>query len=119
MQEAAKVVIGAHDFTSFAASDPDLTTRHAVDDERHGDRAGSVRTVFESGWRREGERLIYRVRGDGFLHHMVRNLVGTFVDVGRGAAEAGDISRILEARSRGDAGPTAPARGLWLDSVEY
>ena len=75
-----------------------------------------MRTIFESEWRQEGELLIYRVRGNGFLHHMVRNLVGTFVDVGRGA---GEIGAILEARSRGEAGPTAPARGLFLNRVEY
>ncbi len=118
MQEAAQVVVGTHDFTSFAASDPDLITRRTLGDGERGATA-NVRTVFESEWRHESELLIYRVRGDGFLHHMVRNLVGTFVDVGRGAMEAGEMGRILEARSRGEAGPTAPARGLWLDGVEY
>jgi tRNA pseudouridine38-40 synthase len=127
MQEAAEQVVGTHDFTSFAASDPDLAARRAVgmsNPEAHSEEdtsegAGNVRTVFESDWRREGDLLIYRVRGDGFLHHMVRNLVGTFVDVGRGALEAEQISRILHARSRAEAGPTAPARGLWLDRVGY
>ena len=66
-----------------------------------------------------GDLLMYRVRGDGFLHHMVRNLVGTFVDAGRGQMEPEEMARILEARSRGAAGATAPARGLFLDSVEY
>jgi len=63
--------------------------------------------------------LVYRVRGSGFLHHMVRNLVGTMLDVGRGMLGSEDISRILAARSRSAAGPTAPARGLFLYSVEY
>jgi tRNA pseudouridine38-40 synthase len=63
--------------------------------------------------------LIYRVGGDGFLHHMVRNLVGTFVDVGRGQVEPAEIARILDAKSRSEAGATAPARGLFLDNVEY
>jgi tRNA pseudouridine38-40 synthase len=63
--------------------------------------------------------LVYRVRGNGFLHHMVRNLVGTLVDVGRGRLKAGDIPGILAARARAAAGPTAPARGLFLHSVEY
>ena len=119
LHEAAALVVGTHDFTSFAASDPDLTTRRAGDDGGQGESAGNVRTIFESEWRQEGELLIYRVRGNGFLHHMVRNLVGTFVDVGRGAVEAGEIGAILEARSRGEAGPTAPARGLFLNRVEY
>lgn len=118
MQAAAALVVGTHDFTSFAASDPDAATRRA---EHSGDAkgAGNVRTIFESEWREEGELLIYRVHGDGFLHHMVRNLVGTFVDVGRGSMDAGAITKILAAHSRGEAGATAPARGLFLDSVEY
>jgi tRNA pseudouridine38-40 synthase len=119
MQEAAQAVVGTHDFASFAASDPDLARRRAESAGEAGERSGNMRTVFESEWRAEGDLLIYRVRGDGFLHHMVRNLVGTFVDVGRGAMEAGKMGRILAARSREEAGPTAPACGLWLESVEY
>jgi len=120
MREASRLVVGRHDFTSFAASDPDLAARSLVGEgcEDAGG-AGNVRTVFESEWREEGELVIYRVRGDGFLHHMVRNLVGTFVDLGRGAIEAGKVTEILQARSRGKAGATAPARALFLDSVEY
>jgi len=94
-----------------------LATRR--DNEEGDDSAGNVRTIFESGWRADGELLIYRVRGDGFLHHMVRNLVGTFVDAGRGKLAASDLARILDAKSRSEAGATAPARGLFLDSVEY
>jgi tRNA pseudouridine38-40 synthase len=116
MREAAALVMGTHDFTSFAASDPDLATRR---EDEEGDDAGNVRTIFESSWRGEGELLIYRVGGDGFLHHMVRNLVGTFVDVGRGQVEPAEIARILDAKSRSEAGATAPARGLFLDNVEY
>ncbi len=63
--------------------------------------------------------LVYRVRGSGFLHHMVRNLVGTMLDVGRGYRTASEIPAMLAARSRSAAGPTAPARGLFLHSVEY
>ena len=59
------------------------------------------------------------MRGSGFLHHMVRNLVGTFILVGKGTFEVGDIARILEARDRSAAGATAPAGGLYLVSVEY
>jgi tRNA pseudouridine38-40 synthase len=115
MQVAAKLVAGTHDFTSFAASDPDLATREDEEKE-HTD---NVRTIFDSQWSQDGEMLIYRVRGNGFLHHMVRNLAGTFVDVGRGQLAPEEIARILEARRRREAGPTAPARGLFLDSVEY
>ncbi|MGB6870837.1 MAG: tRNA pseudouridine(38-40) synthase TruA, partial [Acidobacteriaceae bacterium] len=77
MQTAAQAVIGTHDFTSFAAFDPDRTTRDAAEEEDGPGRIGNVRTILHSEWREEGETLIYRVRGDGFLHHMVRNLVGT------------------------------------------
>jgi tRNA pseudouridine38-40 synthase len=63
--------------------------------------------------------LVYRVRGNGFLHHMVRNLVGTLLDVGRGRLDAEAIPEILAAKARAAAGPTAPARGLFLHSVEY
>jgi tRNA pseudouridine38-40 synthase len=66
-----------------------------------------------------GDLLVDRVRGNGFLHHMVRNLVGTMIDVGRGHLSVEEIPRILAARSRSEAGPTAPARGLFLHSVEY
>ena len=59
------------------------------------------------------------MRGNGFLHHMVRNLVGTMLDVGRGLCGLEEIPGILAARSRSAAGPTAPARGLFLHSVEY
>jgi len=115
MQEAAKVVIGEHDFASFAASDPDLAKRSA-----EGEEFSHVRTIFSSEWlETENDLLIYRVHGSGFLHHMVRNLVGTFLDAGRGHIAAGGLQNILEARSRSAAGATAPARGLFLHSVDY
>ena len=59
------------------------------------------------------------MRGNGFLHHMVRNLVGTMLDVGRGYLRMDEIPAILAARIARAAGPTAPARGLFLHSVEY
>jgi len=67
----------------------------------------------------EGALVVYRVRGNGFLHHMVRNLVGTMLDVGRGYRRADEIPGMITARAREAAGPTAPARGLFLHSVEY
>jgi tRNA pseudouridine38-40 synthase len=115
MRAAASMVAGEHDFTSFAASDPDVAQR--LGDDEGG---GSVRTIFSSEWVvAEGDLLIYRVHGSGFLHHMMRNLVGTFLDVGRRRVAAGELKDILEARSRDAAGATAPARGLFLVSVDY
>jgi tRNA pseudouridine38-40 synthase len=78
-----------------------------------------VRTISASEWRREGDLLIYRVNGNGFLHHMVRNLVGTFVEMGCGRMSASQMPEILAARNRSISGPTAPARGLFLVEVHY
>lgn len=109
MQQAAPLVEGEHDFTSFAAVDP----------ERGREGISNVRQIFASQWRRESCELIYEVRGSGFLHHMVRNLVGTFLLVGKGALKTADVARILEAKDRSTAGATAPASGLYLVNVEY
>ncbi len=111
MSAAAGMVVGEHDFTSFAAVD--------LERGREDEPASNVRTIFSSAWRREGDELIYEVRGNGFLHHMVRNLVGTFLLVGKGTLDAAGVRRILEARSRSAAGATAPASGLYLVNVEY
>jgi tRNA pseudouridine38-40 synthase len=120
MFEAATNVIGEHDFTSFAAVDPDRTARESDGDSpllvKH---ATNMRTIFESHWQRDGDELVYTVRGNGFLHHMVRNLVGTFLLVGKGTYSPDDVTRILTARDRSAAGPTAPACGLYLVEVEY
>jgi tRNA pseudouridine38-40 synthase len=111
MAKAAALVVGERDFTSFAAVDPE---RGREDSE-----LSNVRTIMESCWERDVDELIYTIRGNGFLHHMVRNLVGTFVVVGKGTLQADDIVRILESRNRSSAGPTAPASGLCLVTVEY
>lgn len=115
MAAAASFVIGEHDFTSFAANDPEVATR----DLTSATRTGCVRTIHESALRTQDDELIYRITGSGFLHHMVRNLVGTLLEVGRGALPPDSIPRILAARSRSAAGPTAPARGLFLLRVGY
>jgi tRNA pseudouridine38-40 synthase len=120
MQNAAAAVVGEHDFTSFAAVDPDLAARRASSPPEPSDARGNVRTVLASEWITPDETLlVYRVRGRGFLHHMVRNLVGTFLEAGRDQLRAQAIPEILAARDRSAAGPTAPARGLFLVSVEY
>jgi tRNA pseudouridine38-40 synthase len=129
MLAAANVVVGEHDFTSFAAVDPERVERMASEEnlnqENEGTRAqtefkvSNIRTIFSSSWQREREELIYTVRGSGFLHHMVRNLVGTFLLVGKETVSPEDLRRILAARERTAAGPTAPACGLYLVGVEY
>jgi tRNA pseudouridine38-40 synthase len=111
MARAAASVVGEKDFTSFAAVDPERG--------REGEPISNVRTIFSSSWERSGDELIYTVRGSGFLHHMVRNLVGTFILVGRGTLQTEDVTRIIDARSRSAAGATAPASGLYLVEVEY
>jgi tRNA pseudouridine38-40 synthase len=123
LDDAAQVFAGEHDFTSFAATDPDLATREGIASEADGPAGTNIRTVFFSAWERQeteaGELWIYRVRGSGFLHHMVRNFVGAMIDAGRGFTTVERVREIMEARSRSEAGPTAPAAGLFLTSVEY
>jgi tRNA pseudouridine38-40 synthase len=114
MQRAAPLVLGTHDFSSFAAVDPDRTARMAADPD-----VDNVRTLLASAWQQQGDLLIYSVHGTGFLHHMVRNLVGTFLEIGRGQRRVSDLPALLAARQRTAAGATAPARGLYLHSVYY
>jgi len=110
MAEAAAKVAGEHDFTSFAAVDPE----RGRDEEM-----SNVRRISLSAYQREGEEFIYTVHGTGFLHHMVRNLAGTFLLIGKGTLQPVEIERILEAKNRSAAGATAPANGLYLVSVDY
>ncbi len=122
MIEAAKRFKGKHDFTSFAASPPN--SLHETKKSRSkwlNKQRGNIREIFQSRliWRPKTFVLTYEVRGNGFLHHMVRNMVGTLIEVGRGALKPSDVSRILAARDRKLAGPTAPAHGLCLWKVEY
>lgn len=114
MQQAATLVLGTHDFSSFAASDPDRATRMAADPD-----LDNIRTLTRSGWHDQPDMLIYTVRGNGFLHHMVRNLVGTFLEVGRARRRISNIPDLIASGNRMAAGATAPARGLFLHSVVY
>jgi len=111
MRRAAEFVVGEHDFTSFAAVDPERGLE--------AESTSNVRRVFASSWGREGDELLYTVRGSGFLHHMVRNLVGTFLLVGKNTLKPADVTEILAARNRSTAGATAPASGMYLVKVEY
>lgn len=100
MFQAVRVYEGEHDFTAFAASDP-----------KDAEGASKVRTIFSSVLERQGLRLVYTVRGSGFLKHMVRNIVGTVLEAGRGNIDASTLPK--------ESGRTAPAKGLTLVSVEY
>jgi tRNA pseudouridine38-40 synthase len=118
MAEAAEYFIGDHDFTSFAAStgsEEDVRERIMT------------RTIYRSEFSRvpsfesrDGAELwIYTVRGRSFLRHMVRKMVGTLLEVGRGKRTRSSIPKLLALRDRSKSGPTAPPQGLCLESVEY
>jgi len=125
MQEAAAHLLGTHNFTSFAAADPDRTQRNSLPSEPWGlnpkptSAPNPTKTITQSTFTLEDDLFIYRITGSGFLHHMVRNIVGTLTEIGRGALTPEDIPRILAARNRTAAGPTAPASGLFLHTVHY
>lgn len=119
MRRSAELVVGEHDFTSFAAVDPERGSGEAAAVPVSAAPVSNVRKIFSSSWERVGNELVYTVRGSGFLHHMVRNLVGTFILVGKRTLQVEDVTRILAARSRSAAGATAPASGLYLVAVEY
>lgn len=104
----APLLEGDHDFAAFAASD-----------ERDELELSKVRTIFCSRLALEGERLTYRVTGSGFLKHMVRNIVGVLLEVGKGNVDRTGLLARLEPGCQIPPGPTAPARGLFLSSVEY
>jgi tRNA pseudouridine38-40 synthase len=106
MNRAAAVLLGTHDFNSFCAAQCEVEDR--------------VRTVTAARFEREeGGRIVFRIEADGFLRHMVRNIVGTLVDIGKGATPGEGLVRILAARNRREAGPAAPAGGLFLVEVRY
>lgn len=108
MISAAPLFEGEHDFASFAASD-----------ERDGTHRSKVRTVFRSVLVRQDAKLVYSVTGSGFLKHMVRNMAGVLIEIGKGNLEGGDILRRLEPEAGFKPGPSAPASGLFLVGVEY
>jgi tRNA pseudouridine38-40 synthase len=108
MIAAAPLLEGEHDFSAFAAHD-----------ERYTEDYSKVRTIFSSVLKREGPMLIYRVRGSGFLKHMVRNIVGTLLEVGKGNLVNAQLQNMLRGAPRAEGGPTAPASGLFLVEVTY
>jgi tRNA pseudouridine38-40 synthase len=105
MMAAAATVVGEHDFRSFQAADCDALN--------------PVRRVVRSEFEITGEQVIYTIQANAFLRHMVRNLIGTLVEVGSGTRSVADFRTLLALRDRRRAGMTAPARGLFLMRVEY
>ena len=105
MARAAASLVGTHDFAAFRSVGSDTSS--------------PVRTVTTSEWRRRAGRLTYEIGGDGFLRHMVRAIVGTLVEIGRGWRDPDEIPVLLDGGARAQAGATAPAHGLFLVSVDY
>ncbi len=105
MQEAAQHLCDTHDFTGFSAAATQVKSR--------------IRQVYLSQIQKRGHHVTYRVEANGFLHHMVRNIVGTLLQIGSGKRPASDIRRILTSRNRRIAGPTAPAQGLYMMKTWY
>jgi tRNA pseudouridine38-40 synthase len=105
MKEAVQCLEGEHDFSSFQAAGCDA--------------AHAVRKVYRTSLDQRGDLLIYTIEATAFLRHMVRNIIGTVVEVGRGQRSAQSFAELLEARDRTKAGPTAPPHGLFLVEVKY
>ncbi len=105
MQQAAALLVGEHDFKSFCAAAAVVES--------------TVRTIYEAAVERQGEEIVVRICGNGFLYNMVRIIVGTLVEVGVGRYPAEYVGSILDAKERRAAGPTAPANGLTLVRYEF
>ena len=112
MRDAAACFVGKHDFASFAAS----TGSEEDDKERSTEREIYAAELVRSA---DGEELVFTVRGRSFLRYMVRKMVGTLLDVGRGKLKPEDIERLYELKDRSKSGPTVPPQGLSMVSVEH
>jgi tRNA pseudouridine38-40 synthase len=104
MKKAAKFFIGEKDFSSFTSDEPNKKR---------------IRNISRFKMKAKGDEIIFSITGKSFLRYMVRNIMGTIIDVGRGKIELKDIPAIFEARDRRNAGQTAPAKGLTLVKVKY
>jgi tRNA pseudouridine38-40 synthase len=106
MGKATKYLIGEHDFSSFrSVGSPTRTT---------------VRKVIRAEWKRGRSGLVrFEIEANGFLKQMVRAIIGTLVEVGKGKMSAVEFRKILESKERSKAGATAPAHGLFLKEVKY
>ena len=109
MRDAARELVGVHDFTSFVNPDSQVF-------EHGGD---AVREIYSIDILEEGSQLVIRIRGNGFLYHMIRIIVGTLLVIGNGRRAPEDIRTMLAAKDRTTAGPTVPAHGLCLCALHY
>ncbi len=105
MNKAAQVLIGKHDFTSFRDAECQAKS--------------PIKTLDKIVVKKKGQEVHITVSAQSFLHHMVRNITGTLVDIGKGKTEPEDMKKILKAKDRKAAGPTAPAYGLYFVKVDY
>ncbi|MBQ7984509.1 MAG: tRNA pseudouridine(38-40) synthase TruA [Bacteroidales bacterium] len=105
MNTAARILYQYDDFTSFAKLNTQTLTNNC--------------RILYAHWKKEGERLIFTVKANRFLRNMVRSIVGTLVEVGKGKLTTDGFSAVIAARNRSAAGPSAPAQGLFLEHIEY
>ncbi len=105
MNEAARILMNYTDFTSFSRLHSDVKT--------------NMCKIYQAEWEQEDNRLVFTIKADRFLRNMVRAVVGTLLDVGKGKISLEDFRRIIEIKNRGAAGASAPAHGLYLAGVEY
>jgi tRNA pseudouridine38-40 synthase len=126
MVEATKAVVGEHDFAAFQGRSSDVLTTartvlaaELVEMNIHTDQPLALSPLEPGAANSEGRLLRFEITGTGFLRHMVRIMVGTLVDIGRGQLGVSDMARIIESKDRRAAGQTAPAQGLMLWKVTY
>lgn len=119
LQEASKVLVGEHNFASFAGMGWGVKSESDEADEDGSAKNSTVRRLLQADWVQRGDQLIFLVEANAFLPHMVRNLVGTLLLVGTKKLSPDEFKKILVAADRRQAGPTAPANGLCLVRVHY
>ncbi len=105
MNEAAKILSDFNDFTSFSRLHTDVKTNNC--------------SIYEAVWKETNDQLIFTIKANRFLRNMVRAIVGTLLEVGKGKLSVSDFREIIEQKDRGAAGASAPAKGLFLSNIEY
>lgn len=105
MNEACKSLIGTQDFTSFS--------------KLHTQTKTNICTISQAFWKRENDNLVFTITADRFLHNMVRAIVGTTIEVGKGKKTIDDFNKVILSKSRQNAGASVPGHGLFLAKIEY